>query len=100
MTFNPNVPDMKEVYEGEFHEGGRTGHGVHQSAAGRVLEGQFRAGKLEGRARVLETDGTEYEGTVRKPRCSVSLVPCVAVDASLSPRWRRCWGGCTTATAA
>lgn len=59
---------MREVYEGDFRRGARSGVGRHTSASGRALEGTFKDGKLHGRARVFEAKGDFFEGFVRPRR--------------------------------
>ena len=51
-----------QVYEGEYRAGKRDGRGVYMYAGGDVYEGEYKAGKMEGRGTYRLADGTAEVG--------------------------------------
>ena len=59
------------VFEGEWKAGKREGRGVFRSANGDVYEGSFKAGDREGRGTYRSADGGVYEGALIESKARV-----------------------------
>ena len=79
------------TYEGEYKAGKKEGRGKYTWGTRKVYEGEWRAGNRDGRGSMRNPNGDTYEGLARRPPAPPRL-PCTAPRHDPAPPLRRSFG--------